>query len=540
MSIVRNLILLIMVFCHLTACNSRSSENEASSPEDGSVAIRKMPILSGKLRNDIMVLKIPVSKEEGNELSVKHILIDFDKASDPSSLSLIQVFNNGNDPDAEKQELFGEVGNPVLKNKISGETALSEGVYTFTVSFTARQACDLTKKIAIKNVSVIFSDKTVRKLFVPANSEPLRFGLVLRAAGQDNCDTYRIPGLVSTARGTLMAVYDNRYRNSRDLQDDVDVGMSRSTDGGRTWEPMKVIMDMEEWGGRPEEENGVGDPCILFNHETGTVWVAALWLSGFREQAAWNASGPGSEPSETGQFLLVRSDDDGITWSEEINITPQIKDPRWRLMFQGPGNGITLTDGTMVFPAQFRDADGTPYSTIVWSSDKGASWNIGTGAKPNTTEAQCVQLDDGSIMLNMRDNRNAEVKDENNGRAVSITRDLGLTWETHPSSNSILPEPVCMASLISADMIIDGRKQKVLFFSNPNNKYSRSNMTIKASLDEGMTWPEEFQVELNEEEGYGYSCLAMVDENHIGILYEGIKDLYFQKIPVKDILKEKL
>lgn len=540
MSIVRNLILLIMVFCHLTACNSRSSENEASSPEDGSVAIRKMPILSGKLRNDIMVLKIPVSKEEGNELSVKHILIDFDKASDPSSLSLIQVFNNGNDPDAEKQELFGEVGNPVLKNKISGETALSEGVYTFTVSFTARQACDLTKKIAIKNVSVIFSDKTVRKLFVPANSEPLRFGLVLRAAGQDNCDTYRIPGLVSTARGTLMAVYDNRYRNSRDLQDDVDVGMSRSTDGGMTWEPMKVIMDMEEWGGRPEEENGVGDPCILFNHETGTVWVAALWLSGFREQAAWNASGPGSEPSETGQFLLVRSDDDGITWSEEINITPQIKDPRWRLMFQGPGNGITLTDGTMVFPAQFRDADGTPHSTIVWSRDKGASWNIGTGAKSNTTEAQCVQLGDGSIMLNMRDNRNAEVKDENNGRAVSITRDLGLTWETHPSSNSILPEPVCMASLISADMIIDGRKQKVLFFSNPNNKYSRSNMTIKASLDEGMTWPEEFQVELNEEEGYGYSCLAMVDENHIGILYEGIKDLYFQKIPVKDILKEKL
>ncbi len=540
MSIVRNLILLIMVFCHLAACNSRSSENEASSPEDGSVAIRKMPILSGKLRNDIMVLKIPVSKEEGNELSVKHILIDFDKASDPSSISLIQVFNNGNDPDAEKQELFGEVGNPVLKNKISGETALSEGVYTFTVSFTVRQACDLTKKIAIKNVSVIFSDKTVRKLFVPANSEPLRFGLVLRAAGQDNCDTYRIPGLVSTARGTLMAVYDNRYRNSRDLQDDVDVGMSRSTDGGMTWEPMKVIMDMEEWGGRPEEENGVGDPCILFNHETGTVWVAALWLSGFREQAAWNASGPGSEPSETGQFLLVRSDDDGITWSEEINITPQIKDPAWRLMFQGPGNGITLADGTMVFPAQFRDADGIPHSTIVWSRDKGANWNIGTGAKPNTTEAQCVQLDDGSIMLNMRDNRNAEVKDENNGRAVSITRDLGLTWETHPSSNSILPEPVCMASLISADMIIDGRKQKVLFFSNPNNKYSRSNMTIKASLDEGMTWPEEFQVELNEEEGYGYSCLAMVDENHIGILYEGIKDLYFQKIPVKDILKEKL
>ena len=336
MSIVRNLILLIMVFCHLTACNSRSSENEASSPEDGSVAIRKMPILSGKLRNDIMVLKIPVSKEEGNELSVKHILIDFDKASDPSSLSLIQVFNNGDDPDAEKQELFGEVGNPVLKNKISGETALSEGVYTFTVSFTARQACDLTKKIAIKNVSVIFSDKTVRKLFVPANSEPLRFGLVLRAAGQDNCDTYRIPGLVSTARGTLMAVYDNRYRNSRDLQDDVDVGMSRSTDGGRTWEPMKVIMDMEEWGGRPQEENGVGDPCILFNHETGTVTGGTLWLSGFRNRLPGMHPAPVVSHQKPASSFLYEAMMTGITGQREINITSQIKDLRWRLMFQGP------------------------------------------------------------------------------------------------------------------------------------------------------------------------------------------------------------
>ncbi len=538
MPVARNLIFFTIVLCQLTACSRRSPDNAASSREDGFVAvIRKKPILSGKLRNDILVLKIPVSKNEGNELSVRHILIDFDKTSDPASLSLIQVFYNGNDPGAEKHELFGEAVNPGFKNKISGETALSEGVNTFTVSFTTRQAFDLTGKIAIKNVSVIFSDNTVRKLFVPADSEPVRFGLVLRSAGQDNCDTYRIPGLVSTARGTLIAVYDNRYRNSRDLQDDVDVGMSRSTDGGMTWEPMKVIMDMEEWGGKPEEENGVGDPCILVDRATGTIWVAGLWLNGFRDKVLWHESGPGIEPSETSQFLLVRSDDEGITWSEEINITPQIKDPRWRLMFQGPGNGITLTDGTLVFPAQFRDAEGIPHSTIVWSRDKGASWNIGTGAKPNTTEAQCVQLGDGSIMLNMRDNRNADVKDENNGRAVSITRDLGLTWETHPSSNSALPEPVCMASLISTDLVIDGRKQKVLFFSNPDNKYSRSNITVKASLDEGMTWPEKYQLELNEEEGDGYSCLTMVDENHIGILYEGRKELFFQKIPVKDILR---
>ena len=94
-----------------------------------------------------------------------------------------------------------------------------------------------------------------------------------------------------------------------------------------------------------------------------------------------------------------------------------------------------------------------------------------------------------------------------------------------------------MASIISADMTIDGVKKQVLFFSNPNNKEARTHMTIKASLDDGLTWPVEYQVELNAAGGYGYSCMTMVDENNVGILYEGNKELFFQKIPVKDIVK---
>jgi sialidase-1 len=80
--------------------------------------------------------------------------------------------------------------------------------------------------------------------------------------------------------------------------------------------------------------------------------------------------------------------------------------------------------------------------------------------------------------------------------------------------------------------------QQALFFSNPNNRETRTNMTIKASLDGGLSWPEKFQVELNEKQGYGYSCMTMVDENTIGILYEGVKELYFQKVPVEDLLSK--
>jgi sialidase-1 len=93
-----------------------------------------------------------------------------------------------------------------------------------------------------------------------------------------------------------------------------------------------------------------------------------------------------------------------------------------------------------------------------------------------------------------------------------------------------------MASLISTDMNINGNLQQVLFFSNPNNKNERSNMTIKSSIDGGLTWPAKYQTEIYSENGYGYSCMTMIDSKTIGIVYEGEKDLCFQKIPVSDLL----
>jgi sialidase-1 len=195
-----------------------------------------------------------------------------------------------------------------------------------------------------------------------------------------------------------------------------------------------------------------------------------------------------------------------------------------------------MKDGTLVFPAQFKDAQKVPWSTIIYSKDHGKTWAVGTGAKSNTTEAQVVELADGSLMLNMRDDRNRSEKGENNGRAVSITRDLGRTWTVHSSSNSALPESNCMASLITASVKIGGIVKNVLFFSNPNEKVSRAHMTIKASLDQGVTWPLEYQTELNSADSFGYSCLTMVNDSTLGILYEGTKDLFFQKISTAEIL----
>lgn len=527
----RGILIIILAMLFSVQC-SKSSTIEAASSKIGEISLvpRRVPLFTGKNDQPVYDLVIRNGYTGTDKVYLKTVLIQFTDESRTDGISSVSVL--GKD---WQNPLFGTAGSIDKLIEIAGNTQIASGNNFFTINFTLKNGTSLQQGFDIKELTFKLSDNTVHTVS-PQSKFTNRPAILLRAAGQDQVNTYRIPGLVTTSKGTLIAVYDNRYLSSADLQGHVDVGMSRSTDGGQTWEAMKPIMDMGTYNNLPQEQNGIGDPSILVDPSNNAIWVAALWVSGIPGQTAWNGSKPGMKPGETGQFVLVRSDDDGVTWSQPINITEQCKKPEWNLFFQGPGKGIAMKDGTLVFPAQFKDAQKVPWSTIIYSKDHGKSWSVGTGAKSNTTEAQVVQLTDGSLMLNMRDDRNRTEKGDNNGRAVAITRDMGATWTVHPSSNSALPESNCMASLISAKVKVNGAETEVLFFSNPNDKTTRGHMTIKASLDQGVTWPVNFQTELNSSDSYGYSCLTMVDENTLGILYEGTKDLYFQKIPVSDLL----
>lgn len=357
--------------------------------------------------------------------------------------------------------------------------------------------------------------------------------VVIHRRGEENCHTFRIPAIARTNQGTLLAVYDMRYKSRRDLQGHMDIGLSRSTDGGKTWEPPRPIMDMGEFGGLGQDQNGCSDPNILVDRETGEIIVSAVWTHGKPNTHQWrgNGSEPGLEITKSTQFMVVRSRDDGVTWSNPENLTKDLKDPKWYLFAPAPGNGITMSDGTLVMPTQGRDATGKPFSNLIWSKDHGKTWTVSSHARSDTTECAVAELSDGSLMLNMRDNRNRKDKSETNGRAVSVTRDLGETWEKHSSDHGALPEPVCMASLISHNMK-DGKR--VLFFSNPNSKVKREKMTVRVSPDDGKTWPVEKMI-LLDQKGGAYSSLVMVDDETLGILYESSRaDQVFQTIKLSE------
>jgi sialidase-1 len=514
------------------------------------------PVLTGKAHNP--VLKLQLVKQGTEACTLSKVCCSLEGTSQLEQIDSVALFFAGKKNAFSSEKQFGATAPAAKTVAFYGNFPVDTDTLTLWVSVKLKNTIDLTGRVNVA-CTEIQTDKGNVDIPETARHKGLRLGVAVRQHREDNVHTCRIPGLATSRKGTLLAIYDVRRDKGSDLQGNIDIGLSRSFDGGNTWAPMQIVMDRGAWGGLPEKFNGISDACILVDENTDAIFIAGLWMYGVLDKDGkwirglnessdeWNhqwhnrGSQSGFGVKETSQFLITKSTDDGQTWSPLENLTTMGKQRSWWLWAPAPGRGVTMSDGTLVMPTQGRDERGKAFSTVTWSKDGGVTWITGNPAieaPTGTTECAVVELSGGVLMLNMRDNLNRKDTTNTNGRAVAVTADLGRTWTTHPSSHHALVEPTCMASLHKHTYTENGEKKSMLLFANPNSKKVRNHITLKVSFDEGETWPQEHWILLDEGRSRGYSCLTSVDEQHIGILYESSQaDMVFQKIPLKDILK---
>ena len=479
------------------------------------------------------IVKVIVDLPEGLQGEVEAFEFSLEGTDEVSDLQSLSLYSTGSEDRFSTETQFGDTQKPMPKTSFKGKTTLRSGRNIFWLSGKLTETADLSHHVAAV-CTQISTNSGVVSVVNESPGKRHRIGVALRRNQDDGVHTYRIPALGTTAKGTLLSVYDMRRRMGRDLQEDIDIGLSRSTDGGQSWEPVKVIMDMGEFGGLPQELNGCSDPGLIIDRQTGEIFCFALWMNGKPEKHQWvdDGSEPGFEIGKTAQFMMVSSKDDGLTWSTPVNMTRKLKQESWWLLAPAPQQGIQLPDGTLVMPVQGRTGREplATFATVMISKDHGVTWTVGNPGYAGGNECQAVMLSDNSIMLNIRN-------DHERYRAVVVSKDLGQTWEAHATSRNTLIEPNCNGSLLRVNYEESGKKKHVLLFANPHTQKGRTHHTIQVSFDEGQTWPSSHHLLLDEGRGAGYPSLTQIDAEHVGIVYEGSQShLMFERFTLRELL----
>jgi sialidase-1 len=339
-------------------------------------------------------------------------------------------------------------------------------------------------------------------------------------SGFEGYHTYRIPSLLVTSRGTLLAFAEGRRGGLGDTGD-IDLVLKRSVDRGRTWETMQTVWD--------DGLNTCGNPCPVLDRDTGTVWLLLTWNRGDDAEPQIIAQ----QSKDTRRVFVTSSGDDGLTWSGPREITALVKRTNWTWYATGPGAGIQVERGVfrgrLVIPCDHIEAGtGRYYSHVIYSDDHGQTWALG-GSTPQhqVNECEVVELTDGRLLLNMRNYDRSQ-----RTRQQASSADGGLTWSEQRHVPELI-EPICQASIRRFSWPGSDRRS-VILFSNPASA-KRENLTVRASFDEGQTWPMSRQLDSR---CAAYSCLAVLPDGVVCIFYEvgersPYENLVFARFPLE-------
>ncbi len=343
-------------------------------------------------------------------------------------------------------------------------------------------------------------------IYVPDNPSPYGERSIILAhkslfnSGTEGVHTFRIPALVTTTEGTLIAATDARVDNGADLgwTGNIDIVYKRSTDNGDTWSEMLTAADF------PGVE-GASDCSMIVDEETDEIFMFYNYAD------------------ETDEFqwpYMIKSADDGLSWSDFTNLNDDLYDPSWPWAFVTSGRGIQKSDGSLRHIINV--VDGTPNGALIFGSDDhGETWfSVINPVSPNANESKLVELDDGSLMINCR-------QETSNKRLIGQTDDDGNSWYNIHYDNTLI-EPRCNASFIRYTSVLDGYEKSRLLFSNPASTSSRVNMKVRLSYDEGESWT---NGKVLFPGGSAYSSLTVLDDHTIGLFYEakGYKEIRFAR-----------
>ena len=319
-------------------------------------------------------------------------------------------------------------------------------------------------------------------------------------SGEQGYACFRIPSLITTAKGTLLAFSEARKISCSDAGD-IDLVVKRSSDGGKTWSSIQMV-----WN---DSNDTCGNPAPVIDRSSGRIVLLSTWNLGTDvEKNIENGTS-----KDTRRVFVLHSADDGNTWSQPEEITGAVKKDAWNWYATGPGRGVQVAKGKykgrMVVSCNFKEKETRKnYSYAIYSDDQGRHWVPG-GITPqdSVNESTVAELSNGSLMLNMR---NASSKRQ---RQVATSMNGGMSWSDIAGDTSLI-EPVCEGSLLGYRV---SRKKYVLAFSNPASTSSRSHLTVKWSYDDGKTWPDQ---KLVYEGPSAYSCLTVLPNGNTGLLYE--------------------
>lgn len=341
-------------------------------------------------------------------------------------------------------------------------------------------------------------------------------------SGTEGYNTFRIPAMVLTNNGTVLAFAEGRKNSSSDTGD-IDLVLRRSEDGGKTWSELRVLWD--------DGENVCGNPAPVVDEKTGTIHLLCTWNLGSDHESQIIAQ----SSKDTRRIFLMQSTDDGRSWSEPEELTASVKRENWTWYATGPCHGIQIRQGKyagrLVIPCDHIEAGSKKYySHSIYSDDHGSTWQLG-GSTPQDQVNECTvaELPGGMLMLNMRNYDRTQLN-----RKVSISKDGGQSW-SDIYDDRVLIEPICQASLLR--YAFRGPRKDHLLFLNPAHAEKRVNMTLRISYDRGKNWARSKSLHAGPS---AYSDLSKLPGGSLGCLYEAGAESPYEGIVFQEVSLEEL